>query len=181
MSTSKATFTNLAEASAAAPSTRERDAFHESSHATVAVLLGIAVDAIELLPEGSNPSAKFRFGKVTRDQHDLIPVVCAAGRIGELTYDPTAPEEPRQRDTLIAKRSLRGRLDLLFPAAQQEYLKAAEMEALKIVAGHWPAITALANELLAKGKMTGAEVESFVRQHLAGHVARPDNALKTEH
>ena len=161
---------------------RERDAYHESGHATVAVLLGVATEGIELLPPGTHPvaSAKFKLGKVTREQHDLIPVVCLAGRIAELAHDPSAPEEPRRRDMLIARRAMRGRLDLLFPASRQEYLKACELSAVELVAKHWPVIEALARELLSKGKLSGQEVESFVRRQISGQPdSVADNRVQT--
>jgi hypothetical protein len=36
-------------------------------------------------------------------------------------------------------------------------------KAERLVRRHWPAVTALANELLDRREMTGAEVERFVR------------------
>jgi hypothetical protein len=45
-------------------------------------------------------------------------------------------------------------------------MKAAKLEALRLVGEYWPIIAALARELLAKQKFTGAEVEDFVRQKL---------------
>jgi hypothetical protein len=150
-----------------APSARESDAFHESGHATVAVLLGVPIDAIELLPEGSTPSAKFRFGVVRQDQADLVVVVAKAGLLAELAFNPSASRSPRRQDERIARRAIHGRLDLLFPAARQEYLASAELDALRLVAASLLVIAALANELLSKGKLSGQEVESFVRQRIS--------------
>jgi hypothetical protein len=161
-----ANFSYLHLSSDATPSRRESDAYHESGHATVAVLLGVAIDVVELLPEGSNPSAKFRFGTVNPDQRDAVVIVAKSGLWAELVFNPAAPSTPRRQDELIAARACRGRLDLLFPAARQEYLASAELEALKLVAGHLPVIAALAQRLLAKGKLSGQEATDFVHQKL---------------
>ena len=169
-----ATFTNIAKfsypANDGAPSSRESSAYHEAGHAAVAVLLGVSVDSIRLCP-GEDPSGRFRFGVVTREQHDLIPVICAAGLLAETVFDPNTPQTPRRQDELAAARACRGRLDLLFPAARADHMKAAKLEALRLVGEYWPIIAALARELLAKQKFTGAEVEDFVRQRISGHPA----------
>jgi hypothetical protein len=60
------------------------------------------------------------------------------------------------------------RLDLLFPAPRAEYLRAAEFQALKLLATHWPIVRDLASELQRKGKMTGAEVADFVKARISG-------------
>src|ERR1017187_7368265 len=110
-----ATFTNIAKISRpendGAPSSRESDAYHESGHAVIAILLGVQVDAVELFPASSEPSAKFRFGIVRQDQADLVVVVCKAGLLTELVFNPATPRNPRKQDERIAKRACRGRLD----------------------------------------------------------------------
>ena len=161
-----------------APSARESDAFHESGHATVAVLLGVPIDAIELLPEGSTPSAKFRFGVVRQDQADLVVIVAKTGLLAELVFNPAARSTPRRQDELIAARACRGRLDLLFPAPRAEYMQAAELEALRLVAEHYATIRALAQRLLEKGKLSGHEVTDFVRQQLSLS-GQPDSVTKS--
>jgi hypothetical protein len=162
-----------------APSRRESDAFHESGHAVVATLLGVQIDAIELLPAGSTPSAKFRFGTVKPEQHDAVVIIAKAGLLAELAFNPDTPRTPRRQDERIARRAIHGRLDLIFPAPRQEYLASAELEALKLVAAHLPVIAALANELLSKGKLSGAAVTDFVRQQLSLSGTTPVSVAKS--
>jgi hypothetical protein len=166
-------FTNIAKISRpendGAPSFRVSSAFHESGHAVIAILLGVAVDAVELLPEGSTPSAKFRFGVVRQDQADLVVIVAKAGLLAELVFNPAAPSTPRRQDERIAMRACRDRLDCLFPAARAQFMRNAEIEALRLVAAHLPVIAALAQHLLEKGKLSGQEVTDFVRQRISRH------------
>ena len=161
-----ANFSYLHLSSDATPSRRESDAYHESGHATVAVLLGVAIDVVELLPEGSNPSAKFRFGTVNPDQRDAVVIVAKSGLWAELAFNPSASRTPRKQDELIAARACRGKVDCLFPAARAAFMRAAELQALQLVAAHLPVIAALAQQLLAKGKLSGQEATDFVRQKL---------------
>jgi hypothetical protein len=165
-------FTNIAKisrpANDGAPSSRESSAFHEAGHAVIAVLLGVAVDAVELLPEGSNPCGKFRFGVVRRDQADLVVIVAKAGLLAELVFNPDAPRSPRRQDERIAMRACRGRLDTLFPASRARFMRGAELAALQLIGEYWPVISALARELLHKGKLSGAEAKDFVRQRISG-------------
>jgi hypothetical protein len=79
---------------------------------------------------------------------------------------------------MSARRATHGRLDLLFPAPRQEYFRAAELAALRLVGAHLPVIAALAQQLLENGKLTGAEVTDFVRNHLSLCGATP--AAETE-
>jgi hypothetical protein len=159
----------------AAPSTAERDAHHESGHCVVAIVLGVAIDSVRLCP-GENPSGRFKFGIVRPDQRDAVVVVAKAGLLAETTFDPRTPQTRRAQDELIARRAMRGRYDLLFPAPRADYLRAAELEALKLVAANWETITALARELLAKRTLSGPEVEAFVRQRISG---QPDTTAKS--
>jgi hypothetical protein len=58
-------------------------------------------------------------------------------------------------------------LDLIFPAPRNDYMKAATLAALQIVAQHRDTIAALATELLSQGKLSGPEATAFVRQQLS--------------
>ena len=168
-----ATFTNIAKfsypANDGAPSFRESSAFHESGHATIAVLLGVKIDLIELYPDGSYPAAKFRFGTVNPDQRDAVVVIAKAGLLAELVFNPDAPRSPRRQDELIAARACRGKVDCLFPAARAAFMRAAELQALRLVAENLPIIKALAQCLLEKGRLSGQEVTDFVRQRISRH------------
>ena len=168
-----ANFSYLHLSSDATPSRRESDAYHESGHATVAVLLGVAIDVVELLPEGSNPSAKFRFGIVKPNQCDAVVVIAKSGLWAELAFNPSASRTPRKQDELIAARACRGKVDCLFPAARAAFMRAAELQALRLVAENLPIIKALAQCLLEKGRLSGKEVTGFVRQRISG--ASPDS------
>ena len=173
-------FTNIAKISRpendGAPSFRVSSAFHESGHAVIAILLGVAVDAVELLPEGSNPCGKFRFGAVRQDQADLVAIIAKSGLIAELVFNPSASRSPRRQDERIAMRACRGRLDTLFPASRARFMRNAELQALQLVAAHLPVIAALAQQLLAKGKLSGQEVTDFVRQRISRHPAAEGKA-----
>jgi hypothetical protein len=105
--------------------------------------------------------------------HAVIAVLLGVDiHSAELAFDPNAPATRRQQDQRIIQQAIRGRLDLLFPAARAEYLRACELEAVRLVAEHQSTIAALASELLSKQKMNGAEIGAFVRQRISG---RPDS------
>ena len=153
----------------------ELDSIHEAAHCVAAVLLGVTIANVELRP-GENPSGRCQFVN-SKDKADEVVVVAKAGKIAEQILDPDAPGTPRRQDERIARRAVRNRLDLIFPAPRADYMRSAELEALRLVAGHLPTIQALAQQLLEKGKMLGPEATAFVRRQLSIS-GQPDSATK---
>ena len=100
-----------------------QSAYHEAGHCVAAVLLGVQVANVELRP-GQNPSGRFQFVN-TKEQADAVVIVAKAGLLAELAFDPDAPCTRRPRDENVAARANRGRLDLIFPAPRNDYMKAA--------------------------------------------------------
>ena len=142
----------------------ERDSFHESGHAVVAILLGIPIDGVGLSP-GEHRGGWLKFTSLDCQQ-DAVVIAGKAGRIAECFFDSSASHKPRSQDEKIIWLTVAGRMGSLSPEFQEDYFRCAELEAERLVAKHWGTIAALAAELILKRTLTGEAATAFVKQRL---------------
>jgi hypothetical protein len=130
---------------------RELVAIHEAAHAAVALAVGLSPLSIKIEPTQGEAGtvaglAPFDDTSATREQ---IALVYLAGRAAQLHAG--ADDRGCIKDMEFVR-------ELEVPGFYQ-----LEAEARRLVAANWPAINAVAAELLLRGTLTGREVRSIWR------------------
>ena len=117
-------------------------AFHEAGHAVAAVALELAVDHVSIRPDGVDAARCFVARTALEDLR--VTVVRMAGAEAERRYRPDA--QPSRRDLSGVPVPLRPWARLL---------------AARLIKKCWPAVERVAAALLARGALTGSEVEDI--------------------
>jgi ATP-dependent Zn protease len=157
-------------------------AYHEAGHAVANLVQGLTVDRVSIIPgEGFNgrcrsPGAlgyRFSNARQRRAIGRAIIVACYGGIEAERFIDPGAPEYHADDDMAIALEQ--SRLLEVFPRYMRRvgdewhmaYLERLRGEARRLVKRHRAAVAALAEELLCREELDGAQVEELLSGFLS--------------
>ena len=133
-------------------------AYHEAGHAVVADHYNL-LRSVALKPK---PVTRIKEG-----DDDLLCIIHYAGLLAQARYQranrvaihlTAAAADDDFIAEVIARRTY------LPDDLKQELRRSWEKWARKILAGSWPAVRVVATALLAKGRLTAAEVRNLVRQ-----------------
>jgi hypothetical protein len=161
-------------------------AHHEAGHAVAGIVLGVEFTEVRIVPDkdgkigvplktmpwrGPRPSSNP--GEFTNEEwaelsqsdekwaawekgdHEKYTIFCFAGKAAQLEYAGAVNDEDAKADYSF--------VEYWLPNFQQR--KAAlEQEARKLVRNHWPAVQAVAAELLERPALVLAEVEEIFRR-----------------
>jgi hypothetical protein len=162
-------------------------AHHEAGHAVAGMVLSVEFTAVRIVPgeDGKigvplktnpwlgprpafNPSGEFtdeewadlsesddKWKAWKKRDNDNYAIFCLAGKAAQLEYAGAANDEDAKADySFIAHR---------LPQCQQR-IGVLEELARELVRSHWPAVQAIAAELLKRSELTPAEVEEIFRR-----------------
>ena len=162
-------------------------AHHEAGHAVAGMVLGVEFTAVRIVPgeDGEigvplktnpwlgprpafNPSCEFtdeewaelsesddKWEAWKKRDNDNYAIFCLAGKAAQLEYAGAANDEDAKADySFIAHR---------LPQCQLR-IGVLEESARELVRSHWPAVQAIAAELLKCSELTPAEVEEIFRR-----------------
>lgn len=133
-------------------------AYHESAHGVAAVVFGVTLFECRIHPNGS--------GQVTLDFECLAPgqriALARVGKYSERKAGFARPDDAYMMDRHHEHLALCGVYGGDRLAAERE----GELLADKILRERWPAITAVANQLLlCDGTLSGAEIQRIVESN----------------
>jgi hypothetical protein len=159
-------------------------AFHEAAHAVIGFQVGLRVTHVALLQDGGGYCATGkslptedhdrRYHEVPEDEDiptlaslqvplvDYIVMTLAGGPAMRRAGDPRG--QCSRHDWLVAEK-LFSEAHHLPPYHEQiqTLLQAAERQASRAVDRAWPQITAIAEQLIERGRLTGDDVRNLVR------------------
>ena len=143
----------------------QSDAVHEAAHAVAAVALGVPVLSLSLDVFVIKPACQ-PFENVQFLNACGVAICAGAAAQQQFAQDGGGVSD-------LDLEALQAALDYVVPDAhaqcaqlRQTLLEYWQQKSAKLVAWHWPVVTALANELLARREMTGQAVERFVRARI---------------
>jgi hypothetical protein len=127
-------------------------AFHEAGHAVVARALGSKVVTVEIEPE---PCANCLHPRGTTN----AAVVALAGDQAERRAVPES-----EGSAEVDFRTARDVAERLAPMIATELLESFRDQARALLDAQWPDVVSIAGALIARGRLTGAEIDLLIHQ-----------------
>jgi hypothetical protein len=125
-------------------------AFHEAGHTIAAIMTGSRIKSVEI---GANPHLHcLHWDKASK------AITALAGGLAEMRVNPAGAPWGTEVDLRCAHDVA----DRLAPGAQLEALEALFSKTQALLNRHWHAVELIADALLSRGKLSGAEINALV-------------------
>ena len=141
--------------------------YHEAGHAVMALLLGRSIHKVSAVPNSLRlGQVEFKKG-MAKQSHDWIEaemLIALAGPVAEARFTGVFDEQGARRDLRMVRKYAEDRVGER-QVERYERRMIAKAEYYFSDDGTWAAVVAIANELMAKGVVSGRAARHFFERH----------------